>query len=575
MAQQFLEWLPRRLLDCMADTVFVTDAQLDPFGPVIVYANPAWERVTGWRASEVVGEPLGVAGTSHGDGTERISLDRLRRCLDDGCGFEGEIEDWVDGTAGRTAWRVDPITDSGGEIAGFGFLQRRAPLGSRSEPADAFNVILELRHLLDHEQLELTRDRERVAQTAMHLSGAEGAVVEEHQDGEMVYRAVAGVSEGLEGMRLPIEGSLSGYCYAASEVLLVADTQTDLRTQFGSQASDMGFRSGVLAPLLQGDQRFGVLKVFSSTCNAFAESDRDFVEILAGLLAAVLYRARAYELEAERRHHLVDALPILVAFVDANRRYREVNAAYADWFGWPIGEVLGKPVWEIIGPSAYENVRPYMDRVLQQGEAVSYEEAVRFPNAGETVISVDYSPSLRTDGSVAGFYALVRDVTKSRAADVDFLTGLPNRRRFDEEAERQIEVNRRHGRHLSLVFADIDHLKWWNDAFGHQTGDRIIKEVAGFLQEQARASDLVARWGGEEFVILAPETDLDGAVALAERIRGQIASQCQPEGDGITLSFGVAEAQGDEPSLRNLTRAADEALYIAKNAGRNRVHRSQ
>ncbi len=575
MGQKLSESLPRGLLDRIADAVIVTDAQLDPPGPVVVYANPAWERATGLSAAGIVGQTLRVAETRHDCGTQRISMDGLRRCLEAGCGFDGELDDWIDGPASRTEWRVEPLIESEGQIAGFWFIQPHPPVGSRSERAHAFNVIHELRHLLDHGQLEPVRDRERVAQTAMHLTGAEAAVVQEPQGAQMVDRAVVGAAEGREGMRLPIEGSASGDCYTANETLLIADAQSDPRIQSGQEASDIGFRAGVLAPLVQGDQRFGVLKVFSSSCNAFTQADRGFVEVLAGLLAGVLYRAWTYEIQAERRRHLVDALPMLVAYVDADRRYREVNAAYADWFGYPIAEVLGKHVWQIIGDAGYDRVRAYMDRVLQHGEAVSYEETLTLSPDRDIVISVDYSPSVSPDGAVAGFYALVRDVTKARAAEADHLTALPNRHRFDEEAHRQIEVSGRHGGHLSLIMIDIDHFEWWNDTFGHPTGDRIIQEVARNLQQQARASDLVARWGGDEFVILAPETARDGAVGLAERIRAHIASKCRAEGEAITLSLGVAEAQANALSLRSLARAADDALYAAKNAGRNRVRRSR
>ncbi len=571
MTEQLLEWLPRRLLEHVSDAVVVTDDQLDPPSPHIVDANDAWERLTGCKLSDALGQTPAFLESGCSADTQRISLERLRQCLEDGRGFDAEVDVGSGGTRGRMDWRVEPISDPTGMSAGFAFVARRTGAESRTDTTNAFHVIHELRDLLKGQPLDLARKRQQVARTAMHLSGAEAGVVEQAEGTEMVYQAVAGAAEGLEATRLPIQGSASGYCHTSGEALLIADTRTDSRTQLGAQAADIGFRSGVLVPLVHGDQRFGVLKVFSSKWAAFGQAERDFVVILAGLLAAVMYRTRSYELEAGRRRHLVDALPMLVAYVDADRRYREVNAAYADWFGQPISEVLGKSVWELIGESAYERIRPYMDRALETGEPVSYEETVTFPNDHPTVISVDYAPNVASDGSVAGVYALVRDVTKAKAADLDHLTELPNRRRFEEEAHRQIEVHRRHGRPLSLIIADIDHLKWWNDTQGHLIGDRIIKQIAELLRGQARATDLVARWGGEEFVILAPETDLDGAATLAERVRAQLASEPQPEGEAATLSLGVAEAHGDDLSLRGLIRAADDALYAAKDAGRNRV----
>lgn len=568
------DWFPRRLLDQVFEAVLITDTRLDPPGPRVLYANPAWERLTGHEFAEVRGQtPPFLQGQE--TETPQVPLERLRQCAEDGRGLEDAMTDHrADGTSSRSDWSVEPIHGPGGSIVGLGFLQRPTGLPGEPNTTVARDVIRELQTLIDIEGLDLTRARQRVARAAMHLSSAEAAVVEEADGDQMVYRAVAGGAEGLEGVRLPIDGSASGYCHASGESLLIEDTLTDERTRLGARAADIGFRSGILVPLLHGERRFGVLKVFSGTRAAFGQTECEFLEMLAGLLAAVLYRARTYEDESRRRRHLVDALPMLVAYADVDRCYREVNAAYADWFGQPVAEILGKPVWEVIGASAYEKVRPYMDRVLEQGEAVSYEETVTFPNDSPTVISVDYSPNVRPDGTVAGFYALVRDITKMRAADLDHLTGLPNRRRFEDEAQRQLEVRQRHGRPLSLVVADIDHFKWWNDTWGHQIGDRILKTIADQIQGEARACDLVARWGGEEFVILAAETDLDGAVVLAERVREQIAATCQPEGEAVTLSLGVAEGQGEDMSVRTLFRAADDALYAAKSGGRNRVARA-
>ena len=569
MTEASLHWLPRDLLDRIPAAVLVTDARVEPPGPRILYANPAWEKMSGCTLAEVVGQtPSMVLERPQAD-ARTVSLDRLRGCLEKEHGPDGADNGHCG--SGTSAWSIELLHEPKGSVVGFGFVERGIEPTGHTDVANALDVIRELQHLLDHTQLDLKTARQQVAYAAMRLAGAEAAVVEEPDGEEMVYRAVAGCADGLENLRLPMYGSASGYCHSSCESLLIADTLTDERVPLGGKAADVGFRSGILTPLVHGDRRFGVLKVFSGVPDSFGRTEGEFLDILAGLLAAVLYRARSYESEAERRRHLVDALPMLVAYVDSNRCYREVNAAYADWFGHPIGEIIGRPVREIVGESAYERIRPHIDHVLNTGESVSYEETITLPGDSPRVLSVDYAPNLHADGAVAGFYALVRDVTKASAADTDHLTQLPNRRRFEEEAQRQLEVSRRHGRTLSLIFADVDHFKWWNDTLGHQTGDRILESIATQLRDEARNIDLVARWGGEEFVILAPETDLNGAQALAERIRQRIAATYQPEGELVTLSFGVAEAQSESLSLSNLMRAADTALYAAKTSGRNCV----
>ncbi len=164
----------------------------------------------------------------------------------------------------------------------------------------------------------------------------------------------------------------------------------------------------------------------------------------------------------------------------------------------------------------------------------------------------------------------------------DSLSGIANRRRFDEVLEIEWKRGIRFGHPLSLVMADIDFFKRYNDALGHQAGDRCIFEVAGVLQGMARrAGDLAARYGGEEFVLLLPATGAADAAIVAETARAQIEALGIPHPDGasrfVTASFGVATSvPGTHPpetagAPDQLVSAADAALYRAKSAGRNRV----
>jgi diguanylate cyclase (GGDEF)-like protein len=157
----------------------------------------------------------------------------------------------------------------------------------------------------------------------------------------------------------------------------------------------------------------------------------------------------------------------------------------------------------------------------------------------------------------------------------DVLTGLPNRRHFEQALERELGLARRYGHTLSLAIGDIDRFKDVNDRLGHDGGDAVLREVASRLRAVSRAEDFVARVGGEEFALVLPFTDHDGAVALAERARvsvGESPIVC-PEGAAtVTISLGVATA-GPTTDLRaaGLIKQADSALYRAKNAGRDRV----
>jgi diguanylate cyclase (GGDEF)-like protein len=164
-----------------------------------------------------------------------------------------------------------------------------------------------------------------------------------------------------------------------------------------------------------------------------------------------------------------------------------------------------------------------------------------------------------------------------RLAATDFLTTLPNRRSFDATLERELRSARRHGDPVALILLDVDEFKTINDRFGHDVGDEVLREVAVRLRGACRAGDTVARIGGEEFALIVTRTTGEGAMGVAERTRVLFSDRpfASPAGPlAITVSAGVAEAGGAigfDPL--EIFRAADGALYAAKEQGRNRVTR--
>lgn len=157
----------------------------------------------------------------------------------------------------------------------------------------------------------------------------------------------------------------------------------------------------------------------------------------------------------------------------------------------------------------------------------------------------------------------------SIAASVDHLTGAANRRSIAQTLQHAIERTEASGG-LVVMLLDIDNFKQVNDTYGHDMGDQVLIDVAGSLRQQLRATDVLGRWGGEEFMIVVPEGTIAAALQLAERLRALIAEQSQPWPGQVTASFGVALSRpGDTPDA--LVKRADEALYRAKQGGRNRV----
>lgn len=157
-----------------------------------------------------------------------------------------------------------------------------------------------------------------------------------------------------------------------------------------------------------------------------------------------------------------------------------------------------------------------------------------------------------------------------RLASTDSLTGILNRRRFTEYGLHYLEHTNRYGRPFGLILYDIDEFKRVNDQYGHDLGDQVLMVTTERIRARLRSADLFARWGGEEFIILAPETPLDCLRQLAERLRQAFAATPIDPIGIITASFGIAVSVHDE-SLDALVRRADRALLAAKRAGRNQV----
>lgn len=155
----------------------------------------------------------------------------------------------------------------------------------------------------------------------------------------------------------------------------------------------------------------------------------------------------------------------------------------------------------------------------------------------------------------------------------DPLTGIFNRLKLDDTLNREIERVSRYPQNLSIILFDIDQFKQINDKYGHLAGDSVLVDIANTTASRTREIDIAGRWGGEEFLVICPETDLEGARRLAEDMRIAISEHAFSHERPITCSFGVASFHVSE-SVTSLIKRADEALYRAKGNGRNRVETS-
>ena len=221
-----------------------------------------------------------------------------------------------------------------------------------------------------------------------------------------------------------------------------------------------------------------------------------------------------------------------------------------------------------------------------QGTGFSAENWCVMPRLGNHLyLAIDAGPIHDEAGNLIAVVETLRDMTDQKRAEMalktlaakDGLTGLANRRAFDQSLESEWVRGQRSRKPLSLLFVDVDHFKLFNDRHGHQAGDECLRAVAAIVGAQAlRPTDLAARYGGEEFAIILPETTLEEAQMVAQRIRKRVeqtdfnAAKLRIT-DKLSISIGIAMYDLDAKNKRELVQFADAALYWAKSQGRNRV----
>jgi diguanylate cyclase (GGDEF)-like protein len=157
-----------------------------------------------------------------------------------------------------------------------------------------------------------------------------------------------------------------------------------------------------------------------------------------------------------------------------------------------------------------------------------------------------------------------------RLSEQDYLTGLNNRRKIHEIVENEIFRSKRYDSGFTVILLDIDDFKATNDTFGHNVGDQLLVDISGVILRTIRESDNVGRWGGEEFLVFCPVTELQGAVSLAEKLRVNIEATEFADAGHKTASFGVASVKPGD-TVKSLISRADKALYAAKTSGKNKV----
>lgn len=326
-------------------------------------------------------------------------------------------------------------------------------------------------------------------------------------------------------------------------------------------------------------------KLFTALVGALRSwIDLDTIERLnATLEARVLERTRELAEAQAFSSRLVELLPNPLWVKDLAGHYRLYNQAFREFFGIDADAWVGHSAEEVLGRHLPPEELDSDCRVLDGSSRREEFETIMPDHAGRPRALLVTKAALPADGVIPnGIIGIAADITERkslerelrRLATMDALTGAPNRRHFSTLAHQEMERANRYGLPLSVIMLDVDHFKKVNDTWGHAIGDEMLKAVTVAIQGELREVDVLGRMGGEEFALMLPQTGIDGAAQVAERLRHAVAAIRLPLAEGwlrATISLGVTTRLEGEAQFEHLLGRADRAMYEAKQAGRNRV----
>jgi diguanylate cyclase (GGDEF)-like protein/PAS domain S-box-containing protein len=605
------------LIASSADSIATTDVH-----GILTFVSPESERILGRSTGELLGRPLWEFYV----GGKEEAREVMRQLKEKGQLRDYETEFWhADGHKVPVSLSVSLLRDDEGRVTGtLGVAtditdRKKAEKQAESlqEIARALSSTLELEPLLNLILDELEKLVSYDSATVM-LAEKEGLTV-------VASRGFPELAQPRE-VRLSIaEDPFYQQATKTRRPIILDDARADPR--FRGLGGTNYVRGWICAPLLVRDRTIGLLTVDSREPAAYTAQDAEIVQTFADHAALALENARLYQ-RAERWATYLTLLNEIgrnvMASLDPDELLRRAADAIWRHFGYhnvgilmldareqrlvPAG-AAGEGLDGISMQSGIPVGRGIMGHVARTGQTWLANDVTRDPyffdlpgmltqaelcvpiEGGGGVIGV-LNVESREKGAfdemdVRAMETLARQLAvalenarlyeqTSQLAVTDPLTGLANRRIFQERLAEEIRRARRYGRPLSLIMADLDHFKVYNDTHGHPAGDVILQQVADIMRANVRETDLVARYGGEEFVMILPETDKAGATKLAEKIRHAVSAYPFPHEDSqpggrLTISLGVATFPEDLVETDGLIEHADRALYLAKQSGRNRV----
>jgi diguanylate cyclase (GGDEF)-like protein/PAS domain S-box-containing protein len=385
----------------------------------------------------------------------------------------------------------------------------------------------------------------------------------------------------------------TGKAFHKNESIWCQDFQNDPSTaKWHAQSQQHGWGSSAALPLRRNGIVVGIFSLYAERANAFDEAARKLLEEMAMDISYALESferefAResaelSLETEKEIAQNYLDIVGVMIMVLDNRKNVKLINRRGCEIIGYPSNEIIGKNWVENFLP---ERLRREMENIgdilLEQKkfEISTFENPIITKSGEERLMLWNNTPLFDADGNNIGILTSGEDITERRTAEgriqylanYDELTGLPNRSKLDNRIQYLLSLAKRNEMPITVMFLDLDHFKDINDTLGHSVGDTLLIEASKRLQSILREEDTVARFGGDEFIVLLPNIEMDGATQVAQKLQTifQKPFQINEHELSISTSIGIALYPNDGSDFETLYKNADTAMYRAKQEGRN------
>jgi diguanylate cyclase (GGDEF)-like protein/PAS domain S-box-containing protein len=401
-------------------------------------------------------------------------------------------------------------------------------------------------------------------------------------------------NQATDGIEIGMGVGSCGTAAHLGERVVVEDISAhDYWSPFVELAKRAGLAACWSEPIIGSDGKvLGSFAVYHTEPAMPTEEDVERIAFAANLAAIAIENRNTREALIQRESEfrtLAENSPLSIARYDLDGRILYFNPTLIDKLPVPKEELLGHKLTDRSDLPFNQIVFDAVRQTAQSGQEYSFEVDVPVKGGGTEIHYIRMVPERDASGTMIGVLATGSDISErkrlqqelERQARLDCLTSLFNRRYFIELAQKELSRLSRYGGELSLIMFDIDYFKRINDTYGHSIGDIVLQEIARICRETLRKIDIVGRIGGEEFVVLLPQTNLQQAAEAAERLRLAFAAAEVKLDDGAPLHFSASlgvlsveegkDCQGDGMCIDALLTRVDMALYQAKASGRNRV----